>query len=115
MGAGEPLAVVGRSDGGPALLVALVGGGDADEGEEDPSADVWSGTYHERGADLRPGSAVDSADPAGLDADLVVLSACDTGAADRQGSEAVSGLGRAFFYSGARALLVTMWPMVQTP
>jgi len=46
-----------------------------------------------------------------LDADLVVLSACDTGAADRQGSEAVSGLGRAFFYSGARALLVTMWPV----
>jgi CHAT domain-containing protein len=46
-----------------------------------------------------------------LDADLVVLSACDTGAADQAGSEAVSGLGRAFFYSGARALLVTMWPV----
>ena len=44
----------------------------------------------------------------------VVLSACDTGAGDGSGSEAVSGLGRAFFYSGARALLVTMWPVETT-
>lgn len=49
-----------------------------------------------------------------LDADLVVLSACDTGAGDGIGNEAVSGLGRAFFYSGARALLVTMWPVETT-
>jgi len=49
-----------------------------------------------------------------LDADLVVLSACDTGAGDGSGNEAVSGLGRAFFYSGARALLVTMWPVETT-
>jgi len=46
-----------------------------------------------------------------LDADLVLLSACDTGAGDGSGTEAVSGLGRAFFYAGARALLVTMWPV----
>jgi CHAT domain-containing protein len=49
-----------------------------------------------------------------LDADLVVLSACDTGAGDGSGNEAVSGLGRAFFYSGARALLVTLWPVEST-
>ena len=49
-----------------------------------------------------------------LDADLVVLSACDTGAGDGSGQEAVSGLGRAFFYSGARALLVSMWPVETT-
>ena len=49
-----------------------------------------------------------------LDADLVVLSACDTGAGAGSGNEAVSGLGRAFFYSGARALLVTMWPVETT-
>jgi CHAT domain-containing protein len=49
-----------------------------------------------------------------LDADLVVLSACDTGAGDGTGNEAVSGLGRAFFYSGARSLLVTMWPVETT-
>jgi len=44
-----------------------------------------------------------------LDADWVILSACNTGAADGAGAEAVSGLGRSFFYAGTRALLVTMW------
>ncbi|MFT5129257.1 MAG: CHAT domain-containing protein/tetratricopeptide (TPR) repeat protein [Rhodothermales bacterium] len=46
-----------------------------------------------------------------LDADFAVLSACNTAAADGQGAEAVSGLGRAFFYAGARALLVSNWPV----
>ena len=46
-----------------------------------------------------------------LDADWVVLSACNTAAANGQGAEAMSGLGRAFFYAGARALLVTYWPV----
>ena len=49
-----------------------------------------------------------------LDADMVVLSACDTGAGDGQGGEALGGLGRAFFYAGARSLLVTMWPVETT-
>ncbi len=44
-----------------------------------------------------------------LNADWVVLSACNTAAADGQGAEAVSGLGRGFFYAGSRALLVTHW------
>jgi CHAT domain-containing protein len=44
-----------------------------------------------------------------LDADWVVLSACNTASADGKGSEAVSGLGRAFFYAGARSLLVSNW------
>lgn len=44
-----------------------------------------------------------------LNADWVVLSACNTAAADGRGGEAISGLGRAFFYAGARALLVTHW------
>ena len=46
-----------------------------------------------------------------LDADLVVLSACNTAAADGTGSEAVSGLGRGFFYAGSRAVLATHWPV----
>jgi CHAT domain-containing protein len=46
-----------------------------------------------------------------LDADWVVLSACNTAAGDGGGAEAMSGLGRAFFYAGARALLVTFWPV----
>jgi CHAT domain-containing protein len=45
-----------------------------------------------------------------LDADLVVLSACDTGGpGDETGGEALSGLARAFFYAGARSLLVSHW------
>lgn len=44
-----------------------------------------------------------------LDADWVVLSACNTGAGAGAGAEAASGLGRAFFYAGTRALLVTNW------
>ena len=46
-----------------------------------------------------------------LDADWIVLSACNTAAASGAGAEAVSGLGRAFFYAGARALLVSHWPV----
>lgn len=49
-----------------------------------------------------------------LNADWVVLSACNTAAADGAGAEAVSGLGRAFFYAGARALLVSNWPVETT-
>ena len=44
-----------------------------------------------------------------LDADWVVLSACNTGAAAVAGAEAASGLGRAFFYAGTRAVLLTNW------
>jgi CHAT domain-containing protein len=44
-----------------------------------------------------------------LDADWVVLSACNTGAGAAAGAEAASGLGRAFFYAGTRAILVTNW------
>ena len=46
-----------------------------------------------------------------LRADWVVLSACNTASADGQASEAVSGLGRAFFFAGAKALLVSHWPV----
>jgi CHAT domain-containing protein len=47
--------------------------------------------------------------PLKLDADWVLLSACNTGAASGAGAEAASGLGRAFFYAGSRSLLVTNW------
>ncbi len=49
-----------------------------------------------------------------LNADWVVLSACNTGAGQGEGAEAVSGLGRAFFYAGTRAVLVSMWPVETT-
>src|SRR5439155_11346278 len=44
-----------------------------------------------------------------LDADWVILSACNTAAGSAQGAEALSGLARSFFYAGARALLVSHW------
>jgi CHAT domain-containing protein len=44
-----------------------------------------------------------------LNADWVILSACNTAAGAGAGAEAASGLARAFFYAGARALLVTNW------
>jgi CHAT domain-containing protein len=44
-----------------------------------------------------------------LDADWVILSACNTAASDKPGAEALSGLARAFFYAGARALMVSHW------
>lgn len=46
-----------------------------------------------------------------LNADWAVLSACNTASAEGKGAEAVSGLGRAFFFAGARALLVSSWPV----
>lgn len=44
-----------------------------------------------------------------LNADWVILSACNTAAGGSNGSEALSGLARAFFYAGARSLLVSHW------
>ncbi len=43
-----------------------------------------------------------------LDANLVILSACNTGGGS-EGGEALSGLARSFFYAGARAMMVTQW------
>ncbi|MCK1359054.1 CHAT domain-containing tetratricopeptide repeat protein [Bradyrhizobium sp. 199] len=44
-----------------------------------------------------------------LDADWVILSACNTAGGQAANSEAFSGLARAFFYAGTRALLVSHW------
>lgn len=44
-----------------------------------------------------------------LAADWVVLSACNTAGAAEPGADMLSGLASAFFYAGARSLLVTHW------
>jgi CHAT domain-containing protein len=44
-----------------------------------------------------------------LDADWVILSACNTSSGADEKAETATGLGRAFFYAGTRALLVTNW------
>src|SRR5262249_38052485 len=48
--------------------------------------------------------------PLKLDADWVILSACNTaGGASGETAEPLSGMAQAFFYAGARALLVSHW------
>ncbi len=44
-----------------------------------------------------------------LNADWVILSACNTAASDGSAAEALSGLARGFFYAGARSVLATHW------
>jgi CHAT domain-containing protein len=44
-----------------------------------------------------------------MNADWVLLSACNTASADRAGGDSMSGLARGFFFAGARSLLVTHW------
>jgi CHAT domain-containing protein len=44
-----------------------------------------------------------------IDANLVILSACNTGAPDQNGGNALSGLARAFFAAGARGVMATNW------
>lgn len=45
-----------------------------------------------------------------LDAEVVILSACNSGGpSGGTAGESLSGLARAFFYAGARAMLVTHW------
>jgi CHAT domain-containing protein len=47
-----------------------------------------------------------------LNADWVILSACNTAAGDgSEGAPGLSGLARAFFYAGARTLLASHWPV----
>lgn len=50
----------------------------------------------------------DSVSTLHLDADLALLSACNT-QGGAQGGEALSALARSFFYAGARAVMVTQW------
>ena len=50
-----------------------------------------------------------------LDANLVVLSACNTAASDGHASgRGLSGLADAFFFAGARSLAVTQWAVSST-
>jgi CHAT domain-containing protein len=55
---------------------------------------------------------LDASEVAGLqlNADLVVLSACNTGQTESKfGGQALSGLAEAFFYAGARSLVASHW------
>ena len=45
----------------------------------------------------------------GLNADMVSLSACQTGRGRLHNAEGVSGLARAFLYTGSRSVLCSLW------
>ena len=44
-----------------------------------------------------------------MNADIIILSACNTASGKTLGAEGLSGLARAFIYAGARSLLVSHW------
>jgi CHAT domain-containing protein/tetratricopeptide (TPR) repeat protein len=46
-----------------------------------------------------------------LSSNLVILSACQTGKGAMEKGEGILGLPRIFFYSGARSVLSTLWPI----
>ncbi|MGE4296894.1 MAG: CHAT domain-containing protein [Desulfovibrionaceae bacterium] len=66
---------------------------------------------------LAPDAANDGSLTAGelfglrLDADLVTLSACDTGLGKAAAGDDVIGLTRGFLYAGANALVASLWPV----
>jgi len=49
-----------------------------------------------------------------IDADLVTLSACDSGLGKEAGGEGLLGLTRAFEYAGARSVLASLWRVEDT-
>lgn len=46
-----------------------------------------------------------------IDADWVILSACDTAAGDRPNAAGYAGLARAFLFAGARRVMASHWPV----
>ena len=63
------------------------------------------------GADPSDDGLLKASDAAALtlNADWVILSACNTASGDGKGAEGLSGLARAFFHAGAASLLVSHW------
>ena len=44
-----------------------------------------------------------------INADLVILSGCETGRGQLKGGEGIIGMSRAWLYAGAKALLISLW------
>ena len=58
-----------------------------------------------------PLSAADILQSLKLNAELVTLSACETGRSEVLRGEELIGLVRAFLYAGTPAVVVTLWPV----
>ncbi|MCB9283373.1 MAG: tetratricopeptide repeat protein [Lewinellaceae bacterium] len=50
-----------------------------------------------------------------LNADMVVLSACETGMGEWQRGEGIVSLGRGFLYAGAKSIVTTLWSIDDQP
>jgi len=50
-----------------------------------------------------------------LNADLVTLSACETGIGELQGGEGIISLARAFAYAGAKSIVTSLWSVSDAP
>ena len=81
------------------------------------AAEVTGGRIREMALVLRPGGGEDgfltASEVAGLrlDADWVLLSGCNTAGGEGDDAQGLSGLARAFFFAGARTLMVSHWPI----
>jgi CHAT domain-containing protein/Tfp pilus assembly protein PilF len=78
----------------PALVLSLVG----NDGERDADGGVNDGFLR-----------LDEVTRLRLNADLVVLSACETGKGRLSAGEGVTGLARAFLYAGSRGVVCSLW------
>jgi len=81
----------------------------ASHGEFDPINPLFSSLKLSR--DIKSDGNLEVNEVFGLNikADLVTLSACQTGLGKVTGGDEIIGLNRAFFYAGARSLLSSLW------
>ena len=94
--------------GGKNRYIHVAGHGTLGEGGAGEPALVFSLVGNEEG---KEDGFLTMSEVLGMDigAEMVVLSACKTGQGDMEKGEGVAGLSRAFLYSGADSLVVSLW------